>query len=283
MKRLTTKILSFILTLSLICNSSIPVFAAESYGYGETYINTKEDIEGAKRAYEALTPEAKRIFEQALIYDAETLEFHTTYIDPGFEEPAPKPQPRTTAFKDPMKVLMAELGKLSLPTSVLYSLKAVGAGMVASIADGALPVGEIILGITGAGAVAVIAANWDKVSPKWGQITAAFQKAFSAASSNISSAFSKIKESAKKEVEKKKEKKEIEDAKKKIPSRLKNRDGKVKMGEFKQRVKGGALKEKGGWYIEKDRDNHKGSQWKLKDSQRRRIASLKDTGEVVGK
>lgn len=51
------------------------MFAAESYGYGETYINTKEDIEGAKRAYEALTPEAKRIFEQALIYDAETLEF----------------------------------------------------------------------------------------------------------------------------------------------------------------------------------------------------------------
>lgn len=141
-----------------------------------------------------------------MAYDPEMLEFHTTYVDQDFTPPTPRPQTRAAAaVADPMRVLMAELGGLGLPSAVLYSLKAMGAGMVASIAEGPLPVGEILLAAATASAVVVIAAHWDVVSPKFDQITRAFQKAFSAATSNISSVFAKIKSDAQKEAERKKD------------------------------------------------------------------------------
>lgn len=182
-----------------------------------------------------------------------------------------------------MRVLMAELSGLGLPSTVLYSLKAMGAGMVASIADGPLPVGEILLAAATASTAVVIAAHWKTVSPKFNQIVRAFQKAFSTAASNISSVFAKIKSDAQKEKDKA-DKKEVEEAKKKIPSRLKGKDGRVKMGEFNKKIKGKtAFKEEGDWYIERDRDGHKGSAWKLKNGKGQRIASLKANGEAVGK
>jgi hypothetical protein len=114
---------------------------------------------------------------------------------------------------------MAELGGLGLPSAVLYSLNAMGAGMVAAIADGPLPVGDILLAATTASAVLVIAAHWDVVSPKFNQITRSFQKAFSTAASNILSAFSKIKSDAKKEADKA-DKKEKEKAKAESKKRI---------------------------------------------------------------
>ena len=98
-------------------------------------------------------------------------------------------------------------------------MKAMGAGMVAAIADGPLPVGDILLAAATASAVLVIAAHWDVVSPKFNQITRAFQKAFSTAASNISSAFSKIKSDAKKEADKA-DKKEKEKAKAESKKRI---------------------------------------------------------------
>ena len=41
--------------------------------------------------------------------------------------------------------------------------------------------------------------------------------------------------------------------------------------------------EKGGWSISKDRDGHRGSEWKLKDTKGERVASLDKNGYVVGK
>ena len=284
MKRLSTQLLSAILILSMIFTSTVPAFAAENYSNEKNIINTQEEIDAAREAYAALTPEAKAIFDESLVYDLEMLQFHTTYVDQGFTLPVPIPKTRSaTVVEDPMRVLMKELNGLGLPLAVLYSLKAMGASMVASIADGPLPVGEIMFAAATASAIVVIAANWNSVSSKMDKITRAFQKAFSTAASNIASAFAKIKSEAKKEVDKK-EKKEVEDAKKEIPSRLKDKNGKVKMGEFNQKVKGKtAYKEKGGWSIEKDRDGHKGSEWKLKNEKGERKASLKGNGEVVGK
>lgn len=290
MKTLSKKLISLLLTLTMIFSLSATAFAAENYGNVTTSINTQEDIDAARDAYAVLTPEAKAIFDESLAYDAEMLEFHKTYVDKNFTPPALRPQMRSAAaVADPMRILMAELGALGLPSAVLYSLKAMGASMVAALADGPLPLGDILLAAATASTAIIIAANWDAVSPKFNQIIGAFQKAFSTASSNISSAFAKIKSDVKKEVEKKekeekkKEKKEVEDAKKKIPSRLKDKNGNVKIGEFDQPVKKKtAYKEKGGWYIEKDRDGHKGSEWKLKDPEGRRKASLKGNGEVVG-
>lgn len=79
---------------------------------------------------------------------------------------------------------------------------------------------------------------------------------------------------------------EIEEARKKIPSRLKDNKGNVKKGEFKQKVPGKKVKfkdPKTGWTISKDLDGHSGSDWKIENSQGKRIGSIKDNGEIVGK
>ena len=154
MKKLTTKVLSFILTLSMMFSLMVPAFAAENYDSEGTLSNTQESIDAAREAYAALTPEAKAIFDASLTYDTEMLKFHTTYVDQNFTPPAPRPQTRSAAaVADPMRVLMVELGGLGLPSAVLYSLKAMGAGMVAAIADGPLPVGDILLAAATASAV----------------------------------------------------------------------------------------------------------------------------------
>lgn len=220
MKKLTTKVLSFILTLSMMFSLMVPAFATENYDSEGTPSNTQESIDAAREAYAALTPEAKAIFDTSLTYDTEMLEFHTTYVDQNFTPSAPRPQTRSSAAAaDPMRVLMVELGGLGLPSAVLYSLKAMGAGVVAAIADGPLPVGDILLAAATASAVLIIAVHWDVVSPKLNQITRTFQKAFPTAASNISSAFSKIKSDAKKEADKA-EQKEKEKAKAESKKRM---------------------------------------------------------------
>lgn len=102
-----------------------------------------------------------------------------------------------------MRILSIQLAELGLPSAVVYYLKAMGAGMVAAIADGPLPIGDILLAAATASVVVVVAANWDIVSPKFDRIIRAFQVAFSETASNITSAFAKIKGDAKKESDKK--------------------------------------------------------------------------------
>lgn len=192
MKKLTTKILSFILTLSVLFSLAVPAFAAENSAGAGISVDTQEEMDAAREAYAALTPEAKAIFEASLAYDPEMLKFHTTYVDESFTPPAPVPQARAAAA-DPMRVLMAELSGLGLPSAVLYSLKAMGAGMVASIADGPLPVGEILLAAATASTAVVIAAHWKTVGPKWSKIVSAFQNAFAAYANNVISALNSLK------------------------------------------------------------------------------------------
>lgn len=204
MKKLTNKILSSILTLSMIFSLAVPTYATENFNDETDSIITEEIIEDAREVYNSLTPEAKAIFDASLAYDSEMLEFHLTYIDKNFTPPTtPKMRVNTMAAStDPMRVLMTQLGGLGLPSAVLYSLKAMGASMVAAIADGPLPVGDILLAAATASTIVVIAANWKVVSPKMNQITKAFQTAFASSKSNVSSAFAKIKREAKKEAEK---------------------------------------------------------------------------------
>ena len=195
MKKLTTKLASFILTLSMLFSLTVPAFAAENYDSIGTISNTQESIDAAREAYAALTPEAKVIFEESLAYDAEMLKFHTTYVDQNFTLPAVRPETKSaTAVADPMRVLMAELSGLGLPSAVLYSLKAMGAGMAAAVADGPLPVGDILLAAATVSVAVTIAANWKTVSSKWNSIVSAFQKAFEKSTSNVVSAFQKLRE-----------------------------------------------------------------------------------------
>lgn len=92
-----------------------------------------------------------------------------------------------------MTILSAQLAALSLPSAVVYSLKAMGAGMVAAIADGPLPIGDILLAAATVSAAVVIAANWNSISSKWTQIVAAFKKAFADSVNNVIKAFNSIK------------------------------------------------------------------------------------------
>ncbi len=199
MKNLTTKMVSLILTLAMIFSLAVPTFAVENYRQmgNFTAANTPKDIEIAREAYAALTPAAKIIFDSSLTYDSDMLEFHTTYVDKNFTPPVSKPKTKSAAdMADPMQILMTELSGLGLPSAVLYALKAMGAGMVAAIADGPLPVGDILLAAATVSAAAVIAVNWDTVSPKFNQITRAFQNAFSETATNIEKAFADIKAKA---------------------------------------------------------------------------------------
>lgn len=230
------KILSIVLVLAMMLSLCSTAFAAEVRK--DDVVNeaiTAEDIEFAKDVYDALTPEARAIFNESLTNDMELLQFHKTYVDPSSDiEFTPKHRARAmaaTAVANPMTVLNAQFALINLPQAVKYSLQAMGAGMAAALADGPLPVGDILLAATTASAVVVIAANWDAVYPKFGQITSAFQKAFSTTANNISSAFAQIKSDAKKEADKKaKEKKPTGNRVKDVQNRLK-KEGFKKTGQ----------------------------------------------------
>lgn len=210
------RILSVILALAIMLSLCATVFAAGSTSYQmENKVGTEADIEAAKNAYAALGPEAKAIFDAALANNQELLQFHKNYVDPDCNiEVSSITMHSAAAVADPMTVLNTQLALIHLPQAVTYSLQAMGAGMVAAIADGPLPVGDILLAAATASTVVVIAANWDAVYPKFGQITRAFQKAFSTTANNISSAFAQIKSDAKKEAEEKTKQKNYEKAKK---------------------------------------------------------------------
>lgn len=155
-----------------------------------------------------MSPEAKAVFDASLADDSVALEFHKTYIDKNFTLPTPKRLTRSTNTMALSNVnyvnnLMGRLNQLALPSSVLSSLRALGASMAVDIADGPLPVGTILVAASSLAVATTIALNWDTVSPKFNQITKAFQATFKEAASNISTAFAKIKAEAKKEADKK--------------------------------------------------------------------------------
>lgn len=68
------KIISAILVMATMCSLMVPAFAVEYREENE--IGTETDIEMAKEAYAALSPEAKAIFDAALADDQELLQFH---------------------------------------------------------------------------------------------------------------------------------------------------------------------------------------------------------------
>lgn len=239
MKKLTTKVLSFILTLSMIFSLNIPVFASEDYSNVNTSepSGSQEEIEAAREAYNSLTPEAKAIFDASLANDPVALEFHKTYIDKSFYLPTSRIQTSSAKVAASTGVnyvanLMSRLNSLNLPASVLAAFRAMGASIAADIADGPLPIGTVLVAASTAAVITTVALNWDVVSPKLDQISKAFQATFAEAASNISSAFSKIKGEAKKEADKnkEKEKKPTGNKVKDVQQRLK-REGFQKTGQ----------------------------------------------------
>lgn len=246
------------------------------------------DNETVREIYHNLTPEAKEIFDRELSRDPQLLSFHLKNVDSSFSQTKQKHSTNSYSFRsvgalrDPMVTLSNQIATLGLPSAVAYSLKAMGASMVAAIGDGPLPFGDILLAASTASVAITMGLNWDVVEPKFDRIVQAFRTAFSSVGSNISSAFSKIKTDAKKENSKNKNK-DLEKVKNKIPSRLKKPNGNVDLGKFKTRLKNRqGYKEDGGWTIDRDKTGHKGSKWKLKDKSGNRVGSLDENGKIVG-
>ena len=185
------KFLSIILVLAMTLSLCSTAFAVEYREENE--IGTETDIEMAKDAYAALSPEAKTIFDAALANDPELLQFHRDYVDPNCSiKESPIAVHSAAAVAPPMTILNAQLALIDLPQAVKYALQAMGSGMVAAIADGPLPVGDILLAAATVSAAVVIAANWNEVSSKWNSIVIAFKKAFAASAANVVSAFQTI-------------------------------------------------------------------------------------------
>lgn len=194
------KIKSVISIVIWLCIFSIATVPSEAESNTSVLsVVTQEDIQAARDAYFSLSPEAKAIFEYHVVNNYEILKFHQRYIDKNFV-PSSKISKKmeqlsnsmTISSANEMTILMAKLNGMNLPTAVLYSLQAMGAGMVAAIADGILPIGDILLAAATASAAVVIALNWDTVSPYWDDIVDAFKEAFSNSVDNIIKAFNTL-------------------------------------------------------------------------------------------
>ena len=198
MKKMCKRLVCLFLVLTMVFVTNATAFAAEKVSYKKS-IEKKDEVQIAKETYANLSPEAKVIFDGELAKDKELLEFHKTHVDPSYEKTSNSS--RTIYGKvatysvtravttDPMTILSAKLAVLSLPSAVAYSLKAMGAGMVAAIADGPLPIGDILLAAAAVSAAIVIAVNWNEVCENWNSIVSAFRAAFAVSSSNVKSAF----------------------------------------------------------------------------------------------
>lgn len=151
------------------------------------YIQNPELI---KNAYESLSDEAKAIFDIFLTQDEELLNLHKKYVDSSYEI---VDIPVILSASDAVTIVTEGLAALNLPNDVVYCLKMLASGMVASIADGALPIGDILLVAATVSAAVIIAQNWYDVVAEWDNILAVFNDAFAAFKSNVTSAFSTIK------------------------------------------------------------------------------------------
>lgn len=166
-----------------------------------TQLNEAQNIEFACEAYKNLSPEAKSIFKAEISKNAELLEFHQTYVELDYI-PKNRGIAIASATSGVLTALSNNLAAIEgLPTAVIYTLEAMGSAMVAAIADGPLPVGDILLAAATVTAAVVIAANWDKVSLVWDDVVGAFAKAFHTSAKNIRTAFVTIKSDTKTEVE----------------------------------------------------------------------------------
>lgn len=186
-----------------MCLVAMMVFSTNTTAFAAEKVAVKKFVEQegpnfAREAYANLSQEAKEIFDAALVNDQELLEFHREYVDPDYETPNQRSLKSYTtistysvrrAATDPMTILSASLAALGLSSAVVYSLKAMGAGMVAAIMDGPLPIGDILFAAAAVTVAIVLAVNWNEVSGKWDSIVSAFRTAFSASSSNVKSAF----------------------------------------------------------------------------------------------
>ena len=198
MKNKITRYVCFILALAILFSVNVSAIAPKPEIMASDYVTGKAyDVgEIARTTYENLSNEARILFDEVIARDSELTAFHHKYVDSTFSPEKNLVQHRnavSTQAADLLTLLADNLAALALPEDVTYCLNAMGSGMVAALADGPLPIGEILLAAAAVRAVVVIAANWEEVSPQFNKIVKAFTAVFSDATSEVTSAFNEIK------------------------------------------------------------------------------------------
>lgn len=198
MKNKITRYVCFILALAILFSVNVSAIAPKPEIMASDYVTGKAyDVgEIARTTYENLSNEARILFDEVIARDSELTAFHHKYVDSTFSPEKNLVQHRnavSTQAADLLTLLADNLAALALPEDVTYCLNAMGSGMVAAIADGPLPIGDILFAAATVSAVVVIAANWNEVSPEFNRIVSAFTSVFSDATSAVISAFDEIK------------------------------------------------------------------------------------------
>lgn len=235
MKKLTNRLISIILTLSMLCSLSVTSFAVSSPRSMEEYVVSQEEIDAAKQAFLSLTAQERWLYFETLktASDAE-IGFFETYIEPeslstrsSFPAETPYMASVATLPREMVGIvneLMRKIQQLpNIPPSVINCFRAVAVGIAADIADGPLPFGTIITIGASAALVTVVALNWKTVGPHMGKISKYFQNAFAQSASSIAKAFAEMTQDAKKESEKKEQEKKKAESEKRIKDVLKNK------------------------------------------------------------
>lgn len=198
MKNKITRYVCFILALAILFSVNVSAIAPKPEIMASDYVTGKAyDVgEIARTTYENLSNEARILFDEVIARDSELTAFHHKYVDSTFSPEKNLVQHRnavSTQAADLLTLLADNLAALALPEDVTYCLNAMGSGMVAALADGPLPIGDILFAAATVSAVVVIAANWNEVSPEFNRIVSAFTSVFSDATSAVISAFDEIK------------------------------------------------------------------------------------------
>lgn len=151
-----------------------------------------EPEQAAAEVYRSLTPRAKEILfadlkRQETKGDTELVEMYKSFMDEAakMQYANTSSQPEVIAAASALSVLSNELVALKLPLVVRSTLYGVGAGISAAVADGPLPIGDIIAGVAGVAAAVAIGVYWDEVSSKWDGIVNAFKKAFTSIKNDV--------------------------------------------------------------------------------------------------
>ena len=188
------------LALALVMLLLVPMrtLASGDYAVNWYYGNGDyEAVEIAKMVYANLSAEEREIFLDSLNEGDELYEFHKEFIDTSFDKSQIVIVGRPNrGSKNPLLSLRAAIAALAIPVAMKYALNAMGVSLVGAVAEGALPVGKVLLAASAAAVATTAAIYWNKVEPKWGSIVSAFTKSFSRSKSSISSAFSSIKKDA---------------------------------------------------------------------------------------
>ena len=254
MKKLTNKIISCILVLSIVLTMSTTAFAAEDnndYTSGVIAELEDESVESIIReTYATLSPEMQTRVLQVIESNPELREYYQEEIDPNISWQNYTSKVRVgrsvaarAASNDPIKNIERRLSKAGIPTPVVTEAILLAGALVMATADGPLPFGDAVAVYRGTKFAVVLGKNWKIVAPLFGTIAMIFKDELGNTVSGITKLFKQAKADAEKEADKsegkKEEKKDSDDLQKfknKIPNKLKDKKGNVDLSKFKKRV-----------------------------------------------